>query len=407
MLKIKNVKKLDGTVADVEIESDKESLLDAKGRWLLMPALIDPHVHFRVPGHAYKEDWMTGAKAAIAGGVTSVFDMPNTTPPPVTPETVRQKMGLIDSHLKHADIPLRYHLWLGADKEHLSRISESKDLVVGIKVYMGSTTGGLLMDDPAAIEQVFKIAGENHMIVAVHAEDEEVMQKLKAKHLGATDPAVHSKIRHREAAIVAVKQAIALAEKFRTKLYIAHVSTLDELELIRQAKKKNIQVYAEVTPHHLHLTQEHYSTHGTLVQMNPPVRTQDDIEALWEGIADGTIDTIGSDHAPHTLDEKKRPYGKAPSGVPGVEMILPLLLNAYHRGKISLEKIVELTSTNPKKLFGIKDNDDAVLVDIDLEKTVSNLQVKSKCGWTPYADMKLKGWPIYTILRGEIYETGS
>ena len=405
MLKIKNVKNIDGKIQDVEIESEEDSLLDAKGRLMILPALIDPHVHFRVPGHAYKEDWMSGARAALGGGVTTVFDMPNTTPPPLDEKSVRQKMGLIDSHLKHADIPLRYGLWLGADKEHLNRIAQSKHLVVGIKVYMGSTTGGLLMDDPAAIEQVFKIAGENDMVVAVHAEDEELLRKRKALHVGESHPSVHSKIRHREAALLAVKQAIALSEKYHTKLYIAHVSTRDELELIRLAKKKKIPVHAEVTPHHLYLTEDHYTTLGTLAQMNPPVRTADDIHALWEGIADGTVDTVGSDHAPHTLEEKRQPYGEAPSGVPGVEMILPLLLTAYHRGKLSLKKIVELTSVNPKKLFGVKDGGDAVLVDLELEKTVVNQQIRSKCGWTPYVDMKLKGWPIYTILRGKIYET--
>lgn len=404
MLKITNVKKIDGSIGSLDIISDEDSSFDAKGELLLLPALIDPHVHFRVPGNEHKEDWKTGAKAAIAGGVTTVFDMPNNNPPPVCAASVLNKKKIIDSHLEEAQIPLRYHLWLGANKEHLALIPEAKDHVVGIKVYMGSTTGGLLMDDPQSIEAVFKIAAEHQMVVAVHAEDEQLMRKLELQYAGINDPAVHSKIRDRQAAILAVEQAISFSEKYGTKLYVAHVSTRDELELIRDAKKRGLHVYAEVTPHHLHLTEADYTTQGTFVQVNPPIRTYDDVEALWDGIVDGTVDTVGSDHAPHTIEEKKRPYGQAPSGVPGVEMILPLLMSAHQEGKISLKRIEQLTSSNARKLFGLDPCNDWVLIDQNHHKIISHSDVKSKCGWTPYRGMKCKGWPKYTILKGKLYE---
>lgn len=404
MLHIHNVHMVDGTYGSVTIPSPSNHTIDGKNNLLLLPALIDPHVHFRTPGNEYKEDWSTAATASIAGGVTTVFDMPNNSPPAVDSSSLSYKISLIDEQLVQAGIPLRYHLWLGADKDHLHAIEKLKGNVIGIKIYMGSTTGGLLMDDPASMEEVFKIAGRLGMVVAVHAEDEEFMQEQKKKFHGVTDPSIHSKIRDRKAAVLALSQAISFSEKYRTKLYVVHVSTRDELNLIRQAKKKGIPVFAEVTPHHLYLTEEHYSTLGTFAQMNPPVRTQDDIDALWNAIEEGVIDTIGSDHAPHTREEKLRPYGEAPSGVPGVEMILPLLMTAYYKGKISLEKIVALTSTNAAKMFQIPPTNDWVLVDEAKIKPIEENDVKSKCGWTPYTGIVCRGWPHTTILKGIPYE---
>lgn len=404
MLHIHNVRKMDGSYGSLTLPSPRDEIIDGKNNLLLLPALIDPHVHFRTPGSEYKEDWSSAAAAALAGGVTTVFDMPNNNPPAVDKASVEGKIHLIEEQLARVNIPLRYHLWLGADKEHLHSIEEVKDKVIGIKVYMGSTTGGLLMDDPKAIEEVFKIAGRLGMVVAVHAEDEEFMREQKRKFAAETDPSVHSKIRDRKAAVLALTQAISLSEKYSTKLYVVHVSTRDELNLIRQAKKKGIPVYAEVTPHHLYLTEAHYSTLGTFAQMNPPVRTSDDVAALWEAIEEGVIDTIGSDHAPHTKEEKLRPYGEAPSGVPGVEMILPLLMKAYDEGKISLEKIVALTSTNATKLFQLPPSQDWVLVDETKVKAIEESDAKSKCGWTPYTGIVCKGWPHTIILKGIPYE---
>ena len=174
--------------------------------------------------------------------------------------------------------------------------------------------------------------------------------------------------------------------------------------MVRQAKKDGIKVSLETTPHHLFLTEEDYKTLGTKAQMNPPLRTKADQKALWQGIADGTIDTIGTDHAPHTLEEKTKPYGEAPSGVPGIETHLPLLLNAHSKGKITLEKIVAVTHDNVEKLFGLPANDDIVLVDLNKKKEVRNVDLKTKCGWSPFAGRALQGWPIYTVLRGRVYK---
>lgn len=402
MLRIRNISTHDGSVRNLEISSGID--LDIDGEHLtLLPSLIDPHVHFRTPGGEHKEDWKTAAAASVAGGVTMVLDMPNTSPTAITPKRLREKRKIIDRQLKEVGIPLRYGLYCGADQNHLDSISQVKNSAVGIKIYMGSSTGDLLMTDIQALAQVFALAAEEDLVVAVHAEDEEILKEKQLEHRRVTDPAIHSVIRDRSAAIKAVTEAIALAESYGTKLYIAHVTTREELELIRQAKKRGTKVFAEVTPHHLFLSSDDYSTLGTLGQMNPPLRTPDDNNALWEGIHDGTVDTIGTDHAPHTLEEKQQPYGSAPSGVPGVETLLPLLLNANHEGKISLEQIVALTRDNPAKIFSLKPPKDWVIVDRSAAHVVQNQNLKSKCGWSPFAGKTLVGWPLYTILKGKIY----
>lgn len=403
MLKIKNVKSLEGTISDFAIESPEDKILDAEGKLTMLPALIDPHVHFRIPGAGHKEDWTTGAQAAIAGGVTTVFDMPNNTPSCSNKIRLEEKKQLIDKQLAEVKIPLRYHLYLGADQNSLDDIGKCSKEIIGVKIYMGSSTGDLLMTDPKALDRVFQLAAQENLIVSVHAEDEKIIEANKQRYAGETDPAVHSEIRDRKAAYKAVEQAIFLAQKYNGRLAILHVSTKEELKLIKQAKQQEILVYCEVTPHHLLLSENDYKTWGTKVQMNPPLRTLEDRAALWEGIHDGTVDMIGSDHAPHTLAEKGKPYGSAPSGIPGVETTLPLLLNAHHEKRLTLEKIVELTSLNIANIFELKPNDDLVLVDLALTKTVADAKLKTKCGWSPFSGRKLTGWPIYTILKGHIY----
>lgn len=362
-----------------------------------LPALIDPHVHFRTSGQEHKENWETGARAAIAGGVTTVFDMPNNTPPVIDRQSLTTKQEIIDMQLRKAGIPLRYHLYIGATGENNEEIRKLKNLVIGIKLFMGSSTGSLLVANRKKQEKIFKLAAELDLILAVHAENN---ARIKNNESGIMNPTVnkHSIIRSREAAIEAVKDAIEMAKKYETKLYICHASTKEEIELIKQAKKEGVKVYAEVTPHHLFLSENDYDRLGTLGQMNPPLRTLDDQNALWKAISDGIIDTIGTDHAPHTLAEKALPYPQSPSGVPGIETVLPLLLNAYSEKKITLEKIAELTHFNIQKIFNLPSNDDRVIVDLDSEKEVENKNLKTKCGWSPFAGMKLKGWPIATIL---------
>ncbi|MBX7066378.1 MAG: dihydroorotase [Parachlamydiales bacterium] len=398
MIEIKNAKTIDGKRTDRKIPSDQTKIIDASTLTLL-PALIDPHVHFRVPGAEHKETWATATDAAVHGGVTTVFDMPNNTPSCITLERLKEKKKIIDGQLK---IPIRYGLYLGADQNHLEEIARCKDEIVGVKIYMGSSTGDLLMKDPAALEKAFQIAGENDVLVAVHAEDEDLIQERKRKlslHSHASD---HSIIRNAEVAKRAAALAIELAAKYGVRLYIAHTSTKEELDLVRQAKRQKLKVFAETTPHHMFLTTKLYEKLGTMALVNPPLR--DTNEPVWEAIHDGTIDTIGTDHAPHLLEEKRLPYGKAPSGFPSIELYLALLLNAHAHGKISLEQIVRLTHTRPREIFRIKENDDVVLVDLEKTKTVEDAHLRTKAKWSPYHGMTLKGWPKFTILKGRVYE---
>jgi dihydroorotase len=404
MITIKNVKTLDKQIQTFTQKSDQDITIDAEGKLTLLPGLIDCHVHFRTPGAEHKEDWATGAKAAINGGITTVFDMPNNSPACSTKENLDAKIQLIDSQLKKAGIPLRYELWFGADKNHLDEVGKCKSEIIGVKVYMGSSTGDLIMNDREALEKTFQGAAQRNLIVAVHAEDEGILAERKAMFSSETNPAIHSKIRDRSAAIKATKEALELAQKLGTLVYFCHVSTAEEIDLIRQAKKNEILVYAEVTPHHLFLNEDDYAQWGTKVQMNPPLRTKYDQQALWDAIKDGTIDTIGSDHAPHTLEEKNHPYGQTPSGVPGVETTLPLLLNAFHEGKISLEKIMELMRTNPLNIFDLHPNDDAVLVDLEKRIEIKDEFLGTKCKWSPFTGRILKGCPVYTIVNGKLFK---
>jgi dihydroorotase len=405
MITIKNVKLLDDQIKDVQIKGE-EKLIDAKGELTLLPALIDPHVHFRTPGHEFKENWISGAKAAIWGGYTTVFDMPNTNPPCTTKKALKEKIELVNKQLQEVDIPLRVKFYLGADENHLEEIIHCRDEIIGIKIYMGSTTGGLVMHKKSALEKVFQIAAQEDIIVTVHAEDEAIIQKNQKLYSQIKEPSVHSKIRERASAIKATTEAIELAERFGTELMIAHVTTKEELDLIRQAKKKGLLVYGEATPHHLFLTEQDYPALGTKAQMNPPLRTKEDQQALWEALRDGTIDVIGSDHAPHTLQEKSLPYGQAPSGVPGIETTLPLLMTASLGGLLSVEKVVALTRLNPERIFRLTPNSDVILVDMKTERVVDESRLKTKCGWSPFAKKNLRGWPVYTICQGRCYAVG-
>ena len=371
------------------------------GNLVALPGLIDPHVHFRTPGHEYKEDWLSGAKAAIAGGVTTVLDMPNNKPAVIDSESLDTKQELINKQLDEAKISLHYGLYFGATDSNFEEAKKCRDKIVAIKLFMGSSTGDLLVDNKETQAKWFELASELDLPIAVHAEDEEIIKLESAKF---NNPKVqdHSKMRPRKAAIKAVTNAIEMARQYNTKLYILHLNTKEEIELVKNAKAEGVQVHAEVTPHHLFLSEADYERLGTKAQMNPPLRTQEDCEALWQGIKDGVVDTIGTDHAPHTLEEKNKPYGEAPSGIPGIETYLPLLLNAYNENKISLEKIVGLTSTNPQKLFGLEQNSDWVIVDLDLEREVKDEDLKTKCGWSPFTGMKLKGWPVVTVLNEKV-----
>jgi dihydroorotase len=403
LINIQYAKTIEGQLIDLTIKSHQDITIEAN-ELTVFPGLIDPHVHFRVPGLDYKEDWRSAALAAIAGGYTTVFDMPNTLPPTITNELLHEKKQLINQQLKDIGIPLRYQLFFGADKAHLDQIPLVKNAVIGIKVFMGCSTGNLVIDDDESLHAVFSLAANHNMLVAVHAEDEQLMHERKKLFKHPMPYQTHSRIRDVEVACRAVEKAIGLSQQYGTRLYILHASTREELALIKQAKQNKLSVFAETTPHHLFLNENAYQTLGGKAVVNPPLRTEEHQAALFEAIHEGVIDTIGSDHAPHTESEKTKPYGECPSGMPGIETTLALLLNAYHANLLTLDEIISLTSRRAREIFQLPTNDDIVLVNLNKDKMVSKEKLKTKCRWSPFIGKTLRGWPVYTILDGNCFQ---
>lgn len=401
-LTLKNVKTLDGKITTITQSGPKDEVLDGEGKLLALPALIEPDAHFRVPGQTYKEDFMTGAKAALTGGVTCVFDMPENEPPTVTESRLDKKLALIQEQLKEVKIPLRFHLFFGTDEKNVDDIAKVipriKKKILGVKIAL-PTFG----DNDRALAKVFEVCADEELLIAVDAEDPKLIKINQDLYKNNSDVKTHSMIRSRDTAVRAMQKALYMAEEYSTEVYFCHVSTKEEIHLIREAKYNQQLVWLEVTPHHLFLSEEDYEALGTRSIVNPPLRAKEDQWALWEAVIDGTADTIASDHCPQTLQEKLRPYPQTPPGLPGIEMRLPLLLNAASEGKLSLARIIELCRTNIENIFQIEPNDDLVLVDLTLEKVVEDSHQKTKCGWSPYSGRKLKGWPLYTVLKGELF----
>lgn len=383
---------------NIDVKADKE--YDLTGKYL-MPGVIDAHVHFRTPGYEAKEDWKTGSMAALAGGVTTVFDMPNTKPHTTTLEALASKREIV---AKKAMV--NYGFFFGGETGNLEDCKEAEG-IVGFKVYMGATTGQKAVGQKDNIEELLEDLFENtDKVVAVHAEDEEIMQKHAEVYQGDHTPEVHSLIRNDEVAFTAAKKAIHLAKKFAGRMHICHMSTKKEVELMR--KFGSDLITCEVSPHHLFLSIKDYSTHGNFVKMNPPIRGQHDQDILWKAIQDGVVKIVASDHAPHLREEKERDYWKAPAGVPGVQTMLPLMLNAVNDEKLEIHDVVKLLSYGPAKLYGVKGKGavregydaDLVVVDMNFMHKVEDQDMKSKCGWSPFSDMYLKGWPEMTFVNG-------
>jgi dihydroorotase len=371
----------------------------------VLPGAIDVHVHFRTPGGLHKEDWDTGSMAALAGGVTTVLDMPNTDPPTTSVEALEAKRALVAPAAR-----VNYGFFLGATAHNAAEAARAPN-AAGLKIYMGSSTGGLLVH---ANDQLDRIFGEYPGRIAVHAEDEQIIRAGSLRHHAATDPAVHALIRNATSARRATERAISLARRHRRGVHICHLSTREELDLVRAAADPRIT--CEVAPHHLVLTEEALAQIGNLAKMNPPLRTKDDTEALWDGLAAGAVACVASDHAPHTLAEKAAPYWEAPAGVPGVQHLLPILLDAAHWGRLTLERVAEVTAAGPARLFGIQGKGriapgldaDLTLCAMGIARTVERADVLSKCGWTPYEGMTLHGWPVTTLLGGAVvYDRGA
>jgi dihydroorotase len=377
--------------------------LDAR-ELLVLPGLIDPQVHFREPGLEHKEDLASGSLAAIAGGVTTFLEMPNTKPATTTPERLADKLARAAgrAHCDHA-------FFLGATAENAEKLGEWERLpgCAGVKVFMGSSTGDLLVRDDATLERVLR-SGERR--VAVHSEDDYRLQERYATLEPGTSVVRHPEVRDVETALRSTRRLLDLVERTRRKVHLLHVSTAEEIALVRERDLGEL-VTCEVTPNHLFLAApECYERFGSLAQMNPPVRDTRHRDVLRAALADGTIDCIGSDHAPHTLAEKSEPYPRSPSGIPGVQTILPLLLTAVRDGWLSLHDVVRVTCSAPARVYGIERkgalepgfDGDLALVDPRVREPLRLEWLRSRAGYSPYVGLQTAGWPVVSVLRGRI-----
>jgi len=388
-----------------EISTDQASVreIDAEGLTLL-PGVIDPQVHFREPGLEHKEDLFTATCACAKGGVTSFLEMPNTRPLTTTQQALDDKLQRAQNKCL-----VNYGFFIGATAENLPDLLLANP-TPGIKIFMGSMHGQLLVDQQEVLEAIF---AKGKRLIAVHAEDQARINQRRQEFAGIHDVAVHSQIQDNQAALLATQQVLKLSEKYQRRLHILHMSTAEEAELLRQHKPS--WVTAEVTPQHLFLNTSAYEKIGTLAQMNPPLRSPHDNEVLWQALHDGVIDFIATDHAPHTLEEKAQPYPNSPSGMPGVETSLPLMLTATAQGRCSVAQVVNWMSTAVAKAYGIPNKGviapgydaDLVLVDLQTYRPVLREEILSKCGWSPFEGWNLTGWPAYTIVGGKlVYEKG-
>ncbi|WP_370932043.1 dihydroorotase [Bartonella sp. DGB1] len=364
----------------------------------ILPGVIDSQVHFREPGLEHKEDLETGSLSAVLGGVTTVFEMPNTNPLTITAEAVADKVRRAH-HRMHCD----FAFWVGGCKENVEEIEKLENLpaVAGIKIFVGSSTGSLLLEDQEVLD---KILSKTKRRVAFHSELESRLREREyLRKIG--DPSTHPIWRDELVALQSTKNLVDLAKKNNANIHILHVSTSAEIEFLKYYKDL---VTCEVTPHHLSLCSEDYKKLGTLIQMNPPIRDKSHQDSLWYGVEQSIIDVIGSDHAPHTIEEKQKIYPDSPSGMTGVQTILPIMLDHVNAGRLTLPHLVDLTSYNPSKVFSIKSKGriavgyDADLAIIDMNRTekITNQQIGSKAGWTPYDGKIVKGWVVGTFLRG-------
>jgi dihydroorotase len=390
----------DGTIAAIGRGlPDGDEVIDASGL-TLFPGLIDPQVHFREPGNAHKEDLHSGSCAAAAGGITSFLDMPNNNPLIITSELMTEKKARAAQQCV-----VNYGFFIGATPYNLD-VLNSVSNVCGIKIFMGASTGDLLVDQEEDLERIF---ANGSRLIAVHAESEALIADNKRLLGDFTDVKAHPKIRDEAVALKASELAVKLSLRYQRRLHILHLTTEEETILLRRLPKDNA-ISSEVCPQHFTLSApECYDRLGTFAQMNPPLRPPRHAHALWQALKDGVIDCIATDHAPHTSEEKQQPYGKAPSGMPGVETSLPLLLNRYNQGDCSLTEIAYWMSESPAKLYGMQHKGkiqvgydaDLTLVDVNKQKTVTNGQLFTRVNWSPYDGMTLTGWPVRTIVHGQ------
>lgn len=366
----------------------------------LLPGVIDSQVHFREPGLTHKEDIESGTRAAVLGGVTSIFEMPNTSPSTTTREDYEEKIKLSQNRAH-----CHYAFFMGAAQDNISHLRELEKLPhsPGIKLFLGASFGSLLVEDDEIFEAIMKNGSHR---LTIHSEDEKRLKERKQIAIDAGHPRAHHVWRDEESAMISTRKSIVLAEKYNRPVHILHVSSSEEMAFLKDHKKI---ASVEILPQFLTLSApECYERLGTLAQQNPPIRDKRHLEKLWQAVLDGTVDIIGSDHAPHTLEEKAKPYPQSPSGFPGVQTLIPIMLNHVHNGRFSIERFVEMVTENPRRLFQMRNKGrieigydaDLTLVDRKLTREITNKWIASKCGYTPFDGMKVTGWPVQTILKG-------
>jgi dihydroorotase len=377
-------------------------VVDAQGL-VLMPGVIDDQVHFREPGLTHKEDLATATRACAKGGVTTFLEMPNTRPATTTVARLEEKLALAASKCL-----VNYGFYVGATPENVAELAAAKR-TPGIKIFIGSSTGELLVDDQEALERIF---AETTLPICAHCEDEKTVRNNAAELAGTTDVADHSRIRDHRAAIIATRRAIELARRHKHRFHVLHVSTAAETELLAD---HGGLITAEACPHHLLFSVDDYARLGTLVQMNPSLKTRADCQQLWQALHDGRIQVVATDHAPHTREEKAQPYPKSPSGLPAVENSLALMLDQAHHGRCTLEEIVRWMCDAPARVWDIVGKGriaegydaDLVLVDPHKSAIVRDEEQQTKCGWSPWHGTRLTGWPARTwVLGQEVFRDG-
>lgn len=396
--KAANILVADGKIADINAAADAvaDEVIDATGLHLL-PGVIDDQVHFRDPGLTHKEDLATGSRACAKGGVTTFLEMPNTKPATITIDALHTKLDVAAEKCV-----VNYGFYIGATPDNVDVLAAA-ERTPGIKIFIGSSTGNLLVDQQAALERIF---GESSLPICAHCEDEATVRANAERLNGGSTWTHHSQIRDHAAALIATKRAVDLADRHQHRFHVLHVSTGDEVKFLRTCSDL---ITAEACPHHLLFHIGDYERLGSLVQMNPSIKTEADNEEIWAGLLDGTIEVVATDHAPHTLEEKDQPYPQSPSGLPAVENSLALMLNQVNSGRCTLQQVVSWMCEAPARVWNIANKGriatgydaDLVLVDMNKKDTVLNENQLTKSGWSPWHGTSLQGWAVRTFVHGE------
>ena len=383
-----------------KIELNSAKVYDATDK-VVLPGIIDTQVHFREPGSTDAEDLESGSRAAVLGGVTSLFEMPNTNPPTSNLVEFDKKLQAAKNRM-HSN----YAFYFGATPDNTDQLAKLKDVegCCGVKLFAGSSTGNLLVDKEADIE---KVISSSDRIVSIHSEDEDII-KLRKKFIKKGDVHSHPEWRNVECAMSSTRRVVKIAERYNKKIHVLHITTKEEVDFLAMHKKN---VTFETTPQHLTLyAPDCYEKLGSYAQMNPPLRTKEHYDRLWVAIKNNVVDVLGSDHAPHLKENKDKEYPNSPSGMPGVQTIFPVMLNHVNDGKLTLQQLINLMCENPCKIFGIKNKGfikegydaDLTIADMNKEVIIKNEMIASKCGWTPFNNYKVRGFPVGTIVNGNL-----